>query len=66
MASRASFVPERMARVSRSNLFPITSVMLGDLVSTSDRMKVLACTIDTVDKNRMRDARNIRSGTVDF
>lgn len=66
MASRANLVPERMARDSRSSLFPMSSVMLGDFASTSDRMKVAAEDIDTVDRKRMREARNMRSGIVDF
>lgn len=40
--------------------------MLGDFASTSDRMKVAAEDIDTVDRKRMREARNMRSGIVDF
>ena len=66
MASRASFVPERIARDNRSSCFPITSVMLGDLDSTKDLMNVPAWNWDTVERKRMRDARNIRSGIVVF
>ncbi len=66
IASRANLVPERIARDNRSSLFPMSSVILGDLASTSDRMKVAAEDMDTVDRKSMREARNMRSGTVDF
>lgn len=66
MASRENLAPERIARDSRSSLFPMSSMMLGDLPSTSDRMKVAAEDMDTVDRKSMREARNMRSGTVDF
>ena len=62
MASRANLVPERMALVSRSSLEPIKSVMLGYFASTMDLMRVPAECMETVERKRMREARNMRSG----
>lgn len=64
MASRANFVPERIALDSMSSFEPTSSVMLGYLASTMDLMRAPAACIDTVERKRMRDARNIRSGEV--
>ena len=66
MASRANFVPARVALDNRSSLLPITSVILGDLPSTRDLMRVPAWKMDTVERKRIREARNMRSGDVDF
>ena len=64
MASRANFVPARMALERRSSLELITSVILGYFASTIDLIRVPAECIDTVERKRMREARNIRSGDV--
>ena len=64
MASRPNFVPARMALERRSSLELITSVILGYFASTIDLIRVPAECIDTVERKRMRETRNIRSGDV--
>ena len=64
IASRPNFVPVRMALERRSSLELITSVILGYFASTIDLIRVPAECIDTVERKRMREVRNIRSGDV--